>query len=224
MRGSCLYKIKRNTRGASMLIALLVFLIAALSGTVALTMASSNAGRYTHERQDQQPYLSVVSAAKLIVNRLEGLTVQFKSKTTNAAPISGEEVDIFYKNCENEDLFLADRSFKDILKAYSVNSGSEKITMEFYLSSESAAEMGEVCVSLTRLGSNFNFRLYAVDGQTRDYQMTVKMTSTYSGTGVNNFQQDSDGYYYRNLTFETSGTSYEAESGVAAAEPAGGKI
>lgn len=64
--------IKKNGRkGAAMIIALLVFFLAALSGTVVLTMASSNAGRYTHTKEDQQSYLAVMSAVQMIKNEFE---------------------------------------------------------------------------------------------------------------------------------------------------------
>lgn len=59
-------KNKNNTRGAAMLIAILVFFLAALSGTVVLTMATSNAGRYTYTKEDQQAYLAVISAAQAV--------------------------------------------------------------------------------------------------------------------------------------------------------------
>ena len=64
-----------NDRGVSILIALVVFLLAALTGTAVLTMATSNAGRFTHAREDQQRYLSVASAVQLIREELTGHTV-----------------------------------------------------------------------------------------------------------------------------------------------------
>ena len=66
-----LSSIARFRRGASVLIALLVFFLAALSGTLVLTMAASNAGRYTHEKEDQQAYFSVASALELIQGQLD---------------------------------------------------------------------------------------------------------------------------------------------------------
>ncbi len=56
----------RSRRGASIIIALLVLLICATAGAAALTAASANAGRYTHMRRDQQRYLAVSSAVKLV--------------------------------------------------------------------------------------------------------------------------------------------------------------
>ena len=56
----------KSTRGASLLFALLVFVLCLLAGTVALTAAAANVGRYTHLQQEQQQYLSVASALDLL--------------------------------------------------------------------------------------------------------------------------------------------------------------
>ncbi len=63
-------------RGASIAIALLIFLLCALAGVSALMMAASNAGRYSHK--SEQDYYSVSSAALMIVDMLDDL--QFTSK------------------------------------------------------------------------------------------------------------------------------------------------
>ena len=52
--------------GASLLIALLFFLVAMTVGAVVLTAASANAGRVQKSRQEQQNYLAVASAAELV--------------------------------------------------------------------------------------------------------------------------------------------------------------
>ena len=83
----------RTRRGASVLIAILVFFLAAISGTVALTMSASNAGRYAHERDDQQAYLYCASAAKMILSRLENLDVVFESKS-ESAPVTDDEIEV----------------------------------------------------------------------------------------------------------------------------------
>ncbi len=62
----------KSDRGASIIIALLVLLICVTAGAAALTAASANAGRYTHMRRDQQRYLAVSSAAKLVRAELAG--------------------------------------------------------------------------------------------------------------------------------------------------------
>ena len=62
-------KLKSN-RGVSILMGLLLLLVCALAGAAALTAAGSNAGRYTHLREDQQRYLAVASAVRLVRDEL----------------------------------------------------------------------------------------------------------------------------------------------------------
>ncbi len=60
----------KSRRGVSILMGLLLLLVCAMAGAAALTAAGSNAGRYTHLRQDQQRYLAVASAARLVRDEL----------------------------------------------------------------------------------------------------------------------------------------------------------
>lgn len=62
-------KLKSN-RGVSILMGLLLLLVCAVAGAAALTAAGSNAGRYTHLREDQQRYLAVASAVRLVRDEL----------------------------------------------------------------------------------------------------------------------------------------------------------
>lgn len=61
-----------SRRGASVIIALVVLLVCVTAGVAALTAAGANAGRYTHARQDQQRYLAVSSAVKVVRAELAG--------------------------------------------------------------------------------------------------------------------------------------------------------
>lgn len=60
----------KSSRGMSILMGLLLLLVCATAGAAALTSAASNAGRYTHMRRDQQRYLAVSSAARLVRDQL----------------------------------------------------------------------------------------------------------------------------------------------------------
>lgn len=65
-------KAKLNSkRGVSLMLALLLFLLCALSGAAAITAAGSNIGRYSYMREYQQEYLTVSSAAKLLKAQFE---------------------------------------------------------------------------------------------------------------------------------------------------------
>lgn len=81
----------RGRSGATILFAILVFMLCILAGTGALTAAAANSGRYTHLKEDQKQYLSMSSAVKLLRGELSGKTFTAKAKvtdvtTTGAAP------------------------------------------------------------------------------------------------------------------------------------------
>lgn len=63
-----------SSRGATILFALLIFMLCVVAGTAALTAAASNAGRFSHAGSDQQQYLSVSSAAGLLRDEFGGTT------------------------------------------------------------------------------------------------------------------------------------------------------
>ena len=65
-----------SSAGASIVLALLLFLVCALAGAAAVTAASANVGRYTYQQDGQQAYLAVSSAARLIRDQLDGLEAQ----------------------------------------------------------------------------------------------------------------------------------------------------
>lgn len=71
-----------SKRGVSIVMALLLALICLFAGAAALTAASSNIGRYEHLRKDNQEYLSISSAARL-------LSEQFKQGNSITADCSG---------------------------------------------------------------------------------------------------------------------------------------
>ena len=196
-----------SRRGAAIIIALLVFLIAALSGTIALTMAASNAGRYTHEKKDQQAYLSVVSAANIILDRLEDVEIEYTASKGYPQP---DEVTVNYTTTGQSDLFLADEAFTKCLQAYST---SVNASFDFSLSAKDAG-MGTVSVSVyVYSGGTFNFRLYSVDGDNRDYQITMQVGTTFS-EGVGNFVEDSNrGLFYRRMKFDMNKVTYVVEAG-----------
>lgn len=83
----------KSRKGASIILALLVLLICITAGTAALTAASANAGRYTHLRADQQRYLAVASAAKLVRGELCGQSFEASVEIQENRTLPGEDAD-----------------------------------------------------------------------------------------------------------------------------------
>lgn len=193
--------------GAATLIAILVFFLAALSGTIVLTMASSNAGRYTHEKEDQQAYLSVISAAQLIIETLDGFEVTFQTDGPYSPDGSNVSVDFDTKNGQ---LFLGDTRFEKNLIARSLGIDLPYETISFRLSVENGSDMGSVFVTLDMSGL-FAFNLWSEDGNVRDYQMTLLIPTTFDPIGSDYNTKYENGklvYMYKTMSFNTAGATF----------------
>lgn len=205
-------------RGASVLIALLIFFLAALSGTIVLTMATSNAGRYTHEKEDQQSYLSVISAANLILSKLEGIEVYFES-TEKESPQNDENNDKIkmeylstsdHKTEVEGTMFLGDKNFQDNLKTFSRggDEGAQGIPFTLSTPSNNHEEIGVVHVSLMTRGSDLFFELY---GEKKDYLLTLKVKTSFDylkNGSPSNYTVNAEGYFYRIMIFDTANATY----------------
>jgi len=70
-------KIKSKS-GVTIIAALVFFVIAAILGSVVITAASASAGRLTHLHNEQQAYLTVSSAARLVRDEIKGKVCTFE--------------------------------------------------------------------------------------------------------------------------------------------------
>jgi len=64
----------REESGASLIIALVFFLVCLMVGSVVLTASTAAAGKLAQQRQNEQDYLTVASAAQLLKDRISALT------------------------------------------------------------------------------------------------------------------------------------------------------
>lgn len=70
----------RSERGASILLALLFFLLCAMVGASVLMAAASNAGKSRSNREEQQKYLTLSSAMQLVCDELTHEQTEYKAK------------------------------------------------------------------------------------------------------------------------------------------------
>ncbi len=83
-------KIKlKSQKGASMIIALLFFLICSTVGISVLAAAKANTGRLLAQRENEQAYLTVRSAAQLMRSSLEEPSPAFAVKTETKTVFPG---------------------------------------------------------------------------------------------------------------------------------------
>lgn len=107
-----------SKRGVSIVMALLLALICLFAGAAALTAASSNIGRYEHLRKDNQEYLSISSAARL-------LSEQFKQGNSITADCSGTTANSNILSFTGGHVYkLLQTSFMEPLLMYCYNLGS----------------------------------------------------------------------------------------------------
>lgn len=219
-------------RGASMLIAILVFFLAVLSGTVALTMAASNAGRYTHAKEDQQSYLSVASAARLILTTLNKVQIEVRSNGPSV-PETAENLQpkpiLYEKKTQTKispGLFFRDERFQKNLNRCAIGGTADVYpVVSFSLALENNANAGSVWVSVEMSDSNITtIHLWSEHGSERDYQMTMRVTFMWSilqwhahyttgHEGDNSYLE----YYYRQATWDTEHVEFSFNEGGARA-------
>jgi len=79
---SVLRKKLRDKSGVSIFMGLIFLLVCAMVGSVALTASTAASGKLSQQEQDEQDYLTVASAARLIENRICALTYTHKVTAT----------------------------------------------------------------------------------------------------------------------------------------------
>lgn len=70
----------RSERGASIILALLLFLVCAVVGSIVLTAATAAAGRMSQMVKMDQRYYSVTSAAELLRDQIDGVKVTLEGE------------------------------------------------------------------------------------------------------------------------------------------------
>ena len=95
-RGKTFGKLRSN-RGASLLVALLLFMVCSVVGIVVLTAASAAAGRASKLAENDLRYYSVASAAELLAQELNGQTVSIireETRTDTTTTVSTMTIDL----------------------------------------------------------------------------------------------------------------------------------
>ncbi len=189
-------KIKSNS-GASILFAILIFMLCVLAGTAALTAAGANAGRYTHLEAEQQEYLSVASAVQLLKEEIVGMecnaqvtetTINTVSPTTTYSwgiePAFGGSGDLlFLFNTFFKDYYTSrfiawtgwDGSASYLTSSYmpTTDPPAKKLTMTV----ENNPDMGSVTVTLTA-DENYRITVEVYSGGDTDKRNLTTMIFT----------------------------------------------
>lgn len=186
----------KNRSGASILIALVLFLTCAMVGSVVLSSATGNADKIRTRKGEQQEYLSVSSAARLIQSAV-GSTVYsgWENYTVyecvgESAPLRPDKhsdvadvcTEMTFEN--NDDAGLkADiaanvyRAFRSHTKYYTQSSVPDEITKNFVISGDQMDDVN-VKMILDTTTYDLSFKLTVGDNSVSDYAMTLNFNAS----------------------------------------------
>lgn len=180
----------KNNSGATILMALLLILLAMAVGAAILTAAVSAAHHMKSDREAQQNYLTVSSAAELIRDsiagdkyertmtethtavrdtdgNITGENVSYSTNVTNPTGIMGQWLSACIEGGEKKDKYASLKAFSDTIEVdlkIDDNTSLRTVTADF-----SAQEDGKIQVQLS---------LKPEEGKTDDCRMTLTMQGT----------------------------------------------
>ena len=171
----------KNNSGASMIIALLFFLICATVGISVLAAAKANAGRLLAQRENEQAYLTVRSAAQLMRSSLDEPSPAFALKTETSTVFPGIDepiVSTIWDRKYNPHTLSLANTINEILYDF-LQTGSIKTSKSFQLTF-TAEDMEDVAahVTITEKSGKYylsaDFSIPAKDDY--NYYMSLTMT------------------------------------------------
>lgn len=145
-------KQKLNSRsGVTVVLALFLLLICAFAGSAAITAAGENVGRYQKNRDYQQQYLSITSAADLLREKLDGtVTGRLESGSFKTEPLTG----IFEVMNKGSDIG-SENAIDNMLKIAACNEGiieekpADPADLSFEMSVDGDDRFGTVVVTIS---------------------------------------------------------------------------
>ena len=186
----------KNNSGATILMALLLILLAMAVGAAILTAAVSAAHHMKSDREAQQNYLTVSSAAELIRDsiagdsyerimtethtaqkdddgNITGYTVSYEAKVTDPTGIMGAWLSACIEDGEKKDKYASLKAFRDTINVdLEVSNGTNLRTVT---AAFSAQKDGQIQVQLS---------LKSEEGKTDDCRMTLTMQGTLPTEGL----------------------------------------
>lgn len=186
----------KNNSGATILMALLLILLAMAVGAAILTAAVSAAHHMKSDREAQQNYLTVSSAAELIRDsiagdkyertitethtavrdtdgNITGENVSYSTNVTNPTGIMGAWLSACIEDGEKKDKYASLKAFRDTINVdLEVSNGTNLRTVT---AAFSAQKDGQIQVQLS---------LKSEEGKTDDCRVTLTMQGTLTTEGL----------------------------------------
>ena len=93
----------RSNEGASLMVALLFFVMCATVGSIILAAATASSGRLANLRKEDQSYYAISSAADLFAEMMEGKTVVIQmKKTVDSSPDVSDKTETDFVGLDDE--------------------------------------------------------------------------------------------------------------------------
>lgn len=181
----------KSRAGASLLFAILAFLLCVLAGTAALTAAAANSGRYTHLEAEQQAYLAVSSAVKLMRNQLakNNFTATKETTTTDPGGAGGTttipgEYSISEKNFTFSDSWFTD-CFEKAANGEPISGGNKEFTIKL-------DGVPDVTAAVT-VSANFQVSVELYVGTDKNYLTNLTLVPTRENLPTETVRAESGG-------------------------------
>lgn len=207
-------------RGASMLMALLLFLIAAMVSAAIITAAVSARSRVASDRAQQQTYLTVSSAAELLRSSIEGGSGDFRthkvtlyrdeSKQYFVRVVTDEETD-----ATGDFAFLMNRAIRQLLQTpalvYQRSFTIRARQADTY--EDVSCELAMSCRAESEDITAYTLTVWLTGGTD---EHPCRMRLTMNGTQTYSSHMSSSGWYYQEIvtsSFSWSGAALTREDG-----------
>lgn len=199
MRSSSLFKNKmRSESGATLMTALLFFIMCAVCGSVILAAASAAAGRMSRQQSSDQAYYTVTSAAKLLRDEIDGKSITVKKtvieteqEAADGSGSSGTSGNPTYEYTPGTETVV-----KDAVQHFIENASNDVFTKSLQLTPVTEGVSDDVKTAITRLMAYAIFSMdsnYEIQIVVSDKSITTKQEGT--ATIVDTSKLNPDQYY-----------------------------
>ena len=169
MKGTAIKKLRSND-GASLMVALLFFVVCAVVGSIVLSAATVSSGRMTGIKKNSRDYYTLTSAAKVFqTNLTPGELLIYRDAV--GAVIARDDTAKVDDSVSQDNQFLAQRD----LMAIDVFSTNSSVTKTFFISVQENSDISRV-KAIATMQNDYNLEIsFTVDDEDNTGNNEVKL-------------------------------------------------
>ncbi|SHK26285.1 hypothetical protein [Hespellia stercorisuis] len=174
----------KSTSGATILLALLFFLMCAMAGSVVLAAGTASSGRIAGLREDEQAYYNVTSAAKVLRDSMEGEVFAYYS---TKAPSSDETDNTYDYNQKPSGQFAdllknaAETVFKESKEAKEAGKEDDALYKKALKISTSSADLTKTVIAEFTMKPDYEIEITLYEeGQEDGYECILTIPAAIS--------------------------------------------